>query len=127
MGLDMYAIKVPKAYADGPLKVREGYNEHGGGEIAYWRKHHDLHGWMGRLFEIKGGTGVFNCDYVELTKEDLCLLRHDINADNLPPTTGFFFGNNPPDDESKKRDLEFIRKAEDAIDEGYHVYYTSWW
>ena len=29
-------------------------------EIAYWRKHPNLHGWMHRLWESKGNSGTFN-------------------------------------------------------------------
>jgi hypothetical protein len=40
MGLDMY------------LTVRKEGEEKE--EIGYWRKHHDLHGWMSDLWERKG-------------------------------------------------------------------------
>jgi len=40
-------------------------------EIAYWRKHPNLQGWMEQLWREKGGKGEFNCVDVELTREDL--------------------------------------------------------
>ena len=96
-------------------------------EIFYWRKHHDLHGWMENLYQEKGGTNIFNCEPVWLEKEDLARLHKDILEGNLPHTTGFFFGNNPPDEESNKRDLTFIEWAKDYLNQGYKVFYYGWW
>ena len=97
-------------------------------ELAYWRKHHDLHGWMERLYRAKGGDKEsFNCVPVRLTEFDLDALQFDLLNNNLPETQGFFFGTNPPDDESLKEDLQFIQSARDAIREGDAVYYDSWW
>ena len=97
-------------------------------EIQYWRKHHDLHGWMENLYRVKGGKAEsFNCVNVRLNEEDLDKLEHDITNNNLPHTTGFFFGNNPPDSESIAQDLQFIRNARNAIAEGKAVFYSSWW
>ena len=97
-------------------------------EFHYWRKHHDLHGWMERLYRSKGGTKEsFNCAKVRLTSVDLDALQHDLLNGTLPETTGFFFGNNPPDDESLANDLKFIQAARDILAEGDAVYYDSWW
>jgi hypothetical protein len=128
MGLDMYALKVKAEDAIDDLTIRSA--EDGGSkseEIAYWRKHHDLHGWMRKLFEMKGGTGDFNCQPVRLTEDDLFELEQDVRRNDLPQTTGFFFGDNPPDAESIEQDIKFIVKAREAIAEGYAVYYDSWW
>ncbi len=130
MGLDMFAWRVNKEDALGPLTIRsqeDGRTEdmH---ELMYWRKHHDLHGWMERLYRNKGGEEKsFNCVPVQLTVQDLDALQFDLLNNMLPETTGFFFGNNPPDDETLKEDLQFIQKARDAINDGYAVYYDSWW
>ena len=129
MGLDMFAWRVAKDDAindfeiakdeDGQFKLEE---------MFYWRKHHDLHGWMERLYRSKGGTAQsFNCVRVRLTKTDLDLLEHDVLNGKLPETTGFFFGTNPPDEDSMKRDMEFISAAKVAIASGDAVYYDSWW
>ena len=69
-------------------------------------------------------TGVQTC---ALPICDLDALQIDLLKNALPETTGFFFGNNPPDAESLSNDLKFIQKARDAINEGYAVYYDSWW
>ncbi len=132
MGLDMYAFKVkPEDAVDATtLKPRDEVSE-SPEEIAYWRKHHDLHGWMEQLWVTKTGGNpagdTFNCRPVRLDEDDLFELEQDVRRNNLPQTTGFFFGNNPPDTESLERDLEFIAKARTAIKEGYLVYYDSWW
>ena len=125
MGLDMYAYKVPRKNRIDALhfKGKEGEIE----EIFYWRKHHDLHGWMENLYVQKGGTECFNLTPVELTLEDLDNLEECIKERNLPHTEGFFFGNFPPDDESDRTDFEFIKKAREVIQNGDCVYYDSWW
>jgi hypothetical protein len=129
MGLDMYAWRVKAEDAIGDFEIAR--NEEGRAEVEemfYWRKHHDLHGWMERLYRAKGGTKEsFNCVSVRLTMDDLQLLENDVLANKLPETQGFFFGTNPPDDYSKNQDMEFIAKAKVAISEGDAIYYDSWW
>ena len=129
MGLDMYAFKVKAEDAIDDLTISEADDgNRNTEEIAYWRKHHDLHGWMERLYREKGGAKEsFNCVPVRLSEEDLFELEQDVRRNNLPQTTGFFFGNNPPDNESLETDLAFIKKARQAIKDGYSVYYDSWW
>ena len=97
-------------------------------ELAYWRKHHDLHGWMERLYRAKGGTKEsFNCVPIRLTKADITCLEHDVLTNRLPETQGFFFGTNPPDEFTREQDMEFIKKAKIAMADGDAVYYESWW
>lgn len=129
MGLDMYAYAVPANLvpADQMVDV-ELTQTMAPTEIAYWRKHHDLHGFMHRLYKEKGGAGPdFNCDTVRLTADDLDRLEAAVKSNSLPPTTGFFFGNFPPDSESAAQDLEFIKRARAEIAAGNAVYYSSWW
>lgn len=130
MGLDMYAYSIKPECIESQTPstlIRKEGDKNEGEEICYWRKHHDLHGWMENLYTSKGGKEEFNCINLPLTKEDLEQLREDIKANKLPQTTGFFFGNNPPDKESNSKDLEFIEDALSEIDEGNVVYYSSWW
>jgi hypothetical protein len=53
-------------------------------ELAYWRKHPNLHGWMERLWEEQGRPGaespteMFNGIEVELTWTDIENLEADI-------------------------------------------------
>jgi hypothetical protein len=130
MGLDMYAWRVKAEDAVGDFQMVRDDDEGSVKveEMFYWRKHHDLHGWMERLYRAKGGTKEsFNCVQVRLTMEDLQLLENDVLANKLPETQGFFFGTNPPDEYSMKQDMEFIANAKMAIAVGDAVYYDSWW
>jgi hypothetical protein len=113
----------PGAYEDGewtvPGKTRPR-------EIAYWRKHPNLHGWMRRLWESKGNEGGFNGDELELTYEDLERLELDVIAGTLPSTSGFFFGNDA-DEHYREQDLEFIKNARAELFMGLKVFYNSSW
>lgn len=95
-------------------------------EIAYWRKHPGLQGWMQKLWESKGNEGDFNGDELELTWEDLDALEADVKENRLPLTSGFFFGR-PSDNHYKEQDLEFIKKARAEIFSGLKVFYNSSW
>ena len=100
-------------------------------EIAYWRKHPNLHGWMEQLWRNKNDTHglndiTFNGIELELTWEDLDALEMDIKNGQLPSTSGFFFGT-PADDYYRVQDLEFIRNARAEIFMGLRVFYNSSW
>ena len=126
MGLDMYAYTAARANSD--------WNSDEQREIAYWRKHPNLHGWMELLWNEKGRPGIdnsyqdvmFNGVELELTWEDLEQLEEDVTNGRLPSTSGFFFGNNS-DDYYRNEDLEFIRKARAEIFTGLKVFYNSSW
>ena len=128
MGLDMYAWAVsPDEILTDAVEVtikEEGPRQ----ELHYWRKHHDLHGWMEELYRARGGVeDSFNCIKIKLTALDLDALETAVTARALPPTTGFFFGDAPPDDESVRDDLAFIASARRALADGLVVLYDSWW
>ena len=130
MGLDMYAFRVKAEYVIDDFNIRgqDAGREDDLEELAYWRKHHDLHGWMERLYRSKGGDKEsFNCVPVRLTMQDLQLLEHDVLNSRLPETQGFFFGTNPPDEWTMEQDMKFIVSAKMAITQGDAVYYDSWW
>ncbi len=123
MGLDQYAHAIDN----------NGEKE----ELAYWRKHPNLQGWMENLWHNKGcpgrpeepnslGMSDFNCIPVELDHSDLDDLENAIDNNKLPSTVGFFFGSDS-DDHYKEQDLEFVRKAREALDAGLIVEYSSWW
>jgi hypothetical protein len=119
MGLDQFAY------------TTKGKNKE---EIAYWRKHNALHGWMENLWEKQGcpkkhdEDGSFNCIPLELNMENLDKLEQDILGSSLPETQGFFFGADSRDDDHyKEKTLEFIATARQAIKDGKKVFYDSWW
>jgi len=95
-------------------------------ELAYWRKHPNLQGFMEGLYYEKGGEGEFNCVDVELTLEDLDSLESTLDNEALPETEGFFFGNDSSEHYAEQ-DRDFIVSARSAINKGYTVVYSSWW
>ena len=103
MGLDMYAYTAAKAgqqnefyeSAEWDPEAKESVNPTVAKprELAYWRKHANLHGWMHKLWNERGHSGDFNGDELELTAEDLDRLEFVVEQGKLPGTSGFFFGN----------------------------------
>ena len=138
MGLDMYAYTAARAgqqrefYESAEFKDGDYVNTTVAQprEIAYWRKHPNLHGWMEQLWNSRNGGhqdgNTFNGIELELTYDDLEQLELDIIAGTLPGTTGFFFGNEA-DDHYQDQDLEFIRNARAELFMGLKVFYNSSW
>ena len=133
MGLDQYAYSATRAgqQEDYYAQYDKPDNERTGTvmqpkELAYWRKHPNLQGWMRELWIHKGGSGNFNGDELELNWEDLDRLEHAVKNGELPNTEGFFFGDNS-DDDYRDRDLEFIRQARADMFLGLRVFYNSSW
>lgn len=122
MGLDQYAVarKGDPVEKDGRQEWPESRN------LAEWRKHPNLQGWMEDLYRRKGGEEEFNCVDVELTLEDLDALEKAVKGKEMPKTEGFFFGDDS-DEYYRKKDLQFISDAREAIKEGFAVVYSSWW
>ena len=124
MGLDQYAYVANKVNNETNSST----------ELAYWRKHPNLHGWMERLWNEKGCPGLeagfndimFNGIELELTFDDVVKLESDIKNNNLPNTAGFFFGNNS-DEYYKAQDLEFVYEAKSRLFLGQKVFYNSSW
>ena len=137
MGLDMYAYVASKAGQQNEFYEGAQFDKEAGDyvnpavtkprEIAYWRKHPNLHGWMERLAESKGlEYGSFNGVEMELTHEDLDELERAVVHGRLPATQGFFFGNDA-DDHYREQDLEFIKTARAELFFGLKVFYNSSW
>jgi len=119
MGLDMYAYVASKANDD--------YNNLQ--EIAYWRKHPNLHGWMEKLAQKKEvNYNSFNGVEIELTWDDIDMLEKDIKSGVVAglDTTGFFFGD-PSDDYYYDTDLKFCVDAKAECFLGRKVFYNSSW
>ena len=116
MGLDAYA-----RVEDGTKRA-----ERSDTEFAYWRKNGSLQNWMEQQYRYAGGTGKFNCQKVYLTKEILNELEIDVKEDNLPDNAGYFYGSDSRE-VYKKPTLKFISDAHGYLNDGYKVYYCSWW
>lgn len=153
MGLDMYAysikadlveglgdvdVDVHQAAAKPYMKTDSQLTESGditlavedgvfNPDFAYWRKFNHLHGWMERLYQAKGGSQEFNCTSVRIEQNDLKDLKQDLLEGRLTPTSGFFFGNETLHPEDTDSLLDFINRANQAIEDGYAVFYSSWW
>ena len=127
MGLDMYAYTLPKDDARPPVDFEiDDIPDWERRNLHYWRKHPNLHGWMNRLYWLKGGTDPnFNCNTLAITADDLDALERVVMANQLPETTGFFFG--VTRSEERDEDLEFIRKAREEIAQGRTIAYYAWW
>ena len=106
-------------------------------ELAYWRKHPNLQGWMESLWlrrmhesnkdipESEWGSS-FNGIELELTAEDLDELERAVKKRKLPTTSGFFFGGDS-DQHYYQHDLEFIKAARAELFMGLKVFYNSSW
>jgi hypothetical protein len=131
MGLDQFAYVASKAPSHYPDTSKR--------QIAYWRKHPNLQGWMEKLWLEKGkpngdsgqeeswGSG-FNGVELELTWDDIHRLEQDIKSDKVSElgTVGFFFGT-PSDDRYRNHDLEFCFNAKTELFMGFKVFYNSSW
>ena len=140
MGLDMYAYVATKAGQQSDFYEGAEFDEESKDyvnktvskprEIAYWRKHPNLHGWMEQLWNKRHGGNEdgnnFNGIELELTYDDLEILEFDVIAGSLPNTQGFFFGNDA-DDHYREQDLEFIKNARAELFLGLRVFYNSSW
>jgi hypothetical protein len=146
VGLDQYAYVAARAgqraeYWDGAeldqygksvnTKVSEPR------ELAYWRKHPNLQGWMESLWKKKmheanqelpesEWDNSFNGIELELTADDLDALERAVKKRQLPKTSGFFFGNDS-DQHYYQHDLEFIKNARAELFMGLKVFYNSSW
>ena len=140
MGLDMYAYVAAREGQNRDYWEEGEWQDKGSDgtewvskvtkpiEIAYWRKHPNLHGWMYNLWVSKGNSGEFNGDELELTWEDIDQLEADIKRGQLKKVgaTGFFWGD-PSDDYYYEDDLKFIAEARSQIFLGLRVFYNSSW
>lgn len=117
MGLDQYA------YA----RDKKGNTE----DLAYWRKHNALDGWMQSLWEAireDDDDWQLNGQELPLYDEDIEMLEQEVNEGTLPETAGFFFGGDSRfDEEQKKITLEFIADAKKALKKGKAVFYQNSW
>jgi hypothetical protein len=136
MGLDMYAYSAARANQDSEwwdgaemdpeLKEYVNPNMVKPKELAYWRKHPNLHGWFHREWESLGNKGDFNGDELEIDWAMLERLEYDVINGELPATSGFFFGSGA-DADYYTQDLEFIKQARAELFMGLKVFYNSSW
>jgi hypothetical protein len=149
MGLDMYAYTAAKAGQQREFWQSAELDPESGEfvsriarprEIAYWRKHPNLHGWFEQEWRDKhypdqpsvasepnvSGADMFNSVELEITWDMLERLEQAIVNKELPSTTGFFFGDSA-DDYYREQDLQFIQEARAELFLGLRVFYNSSW
>ena len=136
MGLDMYAYAAANKkqygeyWADGEYDpdtkdyVNTAVSKPK--ELAYWRKHPNLHGWFHKEWESQGNIGDFNGDQLEIDWAMLERLEYAVVNNELPGTSGFFFGEGA-DDYYRNQDIEFIKQARAELFLGLRVFYNSSW
>lgn len=125
MGLDMYAYFVEMKDAISDTDCNLAYWQV---ENFYWRKNYHLHNWMEKLWETKtGNTNCenFNCEKIRLYENDIDELEKAIKTWEIDDSEPFSFSKYTSN--MKKHDLHFCREAKEAIEDGYAVYYDSWW
>lgn len=127
MGLDQFVYKTKVKPSQDIDFADEVYEQDKPEEIHYWRKHPNIHGFMERLYRERGGVQEFNCVPIQLEQKDIDRLASAIVDGELPRTAGFFFGESYGNKEELQDDLDFCKKASNAIKEGYIVFYDSWW
>lgn len=120
MGLDSWLFAIDPKFTS---SYKKSVDDARAIEITYWRKHHELHRWMERLYHKRGGEEEFNLVKLFLSKDDLDRLEQDVIKDKVPRQEGFFYSA----EEAKQYDLDAITCAKQHIALGYLVYYNSWW
>ena len=97
-------------------------------ELAYWRKHPDLHGYIVQTF----ADGVDECQEIPLTAAQLRHVADACRGRALPHTEGFFFGQSAwiyDDDPEDSESAAMLRKAADWLEAvpGRSVHYQASW
>jgi hypothetical protein len=88
---------------------------------------------MELLWERRGESrNDFNCQFMELTKDEVLELLSLVSDDQLPDSPGgFFYGHQFQDDSVQRyreEDIAFCHKAYRAMKEhGYSVVYSCWY
>ena len=115
MGLEMYLYVKKK-----------GVNEIEG-EIGYWRKHPDLHDYIGSLYYKKGGIAEYfnGVEYI-LTKEEIEeIIKLSIDRKLPKSIGGFYFGQT--EDKDNDDTVKLMNEALEYMKKGYEIIYDSWW
>lgn len=137
MGLDQNAYIVRKSLEEIRQMPRDkdGYMDFDRFVVEefYWRKHAKLQEFMELLWERRGESrNDFNCQHMELTKDEVLELLSLVSNDQMPDSEGGFFYGHQFQDESvqhyREEDIAFCQKAYRAMKEhDYSVVYSCWY
>jgi hypothetical protein len=126
MGLDAYFRRVHKDAVKTNVDFKADSDKYNVQEVHYFRKNFALQGWMHELYRSKGGVDPeFNCCNLLVALEDLLVLRKQLKANKVLPTTGVFFGE-MHEDKFEQLKLAISSMIED-YDEEYVYYYSAWY
>lgn len=98
-------------------------------ELAYWRKHPNLHGYIVSTF----ADGEDNCKKIWLGEDHLKKIIATLEGkEELPHTEGFFFGTSDNTPEERAEDLKIFKDAlawvqTKEADVWKEVYYQASW
>jgi hypothetical protein len=121
MGLDMYIHR--QISAPEPLDWQSWPAWNAKRELAYWRKHPNLHGFIVNTY----ANGADECQEIPLTAADILAILRASEEDRLPETSGFFFGKSLPEDKETTRDqLTRILALLEQEPETQIYYRASW-
>jgi hypothetical protein len=126
MGLDAYFHRVHKDAVKTNVDFKVDSDKYNVQEVHYFRKNFALQGWMRELYRSKGGVDPkFNCCNLLVALEDLLVLRKQLKANKVLPTTMGFFGGMHEDN------CEQIKQAVSSMianyNEEYVYYYYAWY
>lgn len=97
-------------------------------DVAYFRKHSDLHGYLGDKF-LYPREGDDNCIYISLEKEDVCdivkLAKNNLRGETSKKYQGFFWGES--DREDWEETISEMEKILELLGDGEMVYYYAWY
>ena len=127
MGLDMWMFgKEHRVWTEDP-DATDLVESSEGIELAYWRKHPNLHGYIVQQF----AGGVDKCQNIPLTATDLLDIIEAVKGLSLPHTEGFFFGQSHMDEDEIALDMDQLSKVLDWLKEDTKLlrtihYQASW-
>ena len=91
-------------------------------------KNYQLHDCSEKLWEKRKentDSSKFNCVKIRLYKEDIEELEKAINSWEIDDSEPFSYSKYMS--HMREHDLRFCHEAKEAIEDGYAIYYDSWW
>lgn len=127
MGLDMSFYKlggVKSISSNGEIETSDKFVME---NIAYYRKFNALHGLLNDLYLCRGGSDM-NCVLVNVSLEDVNLIKEHCLNKTLKPQEGFFWGSQQPVSDVEYEDLyDLTILMEDLISDGWTIGYCGDW
>lgn len=127
MGLDMSFYKlggVESISSNGEIETSDKFVME---DIKYYRKFNALHGLLNDLYLCRGGSDM-NRVLVNVSLEDVNLIKEHCLNKTLKPQEGFFWGSQQPvSDEEYEELYDLTILMEDLISDGWIIGYCGDW